>query len=88
MIPAMSRTATIPSQIYQVLGWLLGQLSLSGRLASSVSSLLLRLVMRMGLFVVLAATAAEKKEDLLRVARTHLSSFLGRPLIVKHPNHG
>jgi hypothetical protein len=81
----MSRMVTIPSEIYKILGRLLGLLlTLSCfRLAPSIGSLLLRLVMRMGLFVVFATTAAEEKQDLLSVARTHVASVKHGPLIVK-----
>jgi hypothetical protein len=77
MIPAMSRMVTILSQIYKILGRLLGLLlSLSlFRLAPSIGSLLLRLVMRVRLFVVLAATTAEEKENFLSVPGTHIASL-------------
>ena len=70
MIPAMSRMVTIPSQIYKILGRLLLSLSLF-RLAPPIGPLLLRFVMRMSLFVVLTTLAAEKEQNLLRVARPH-----------------
>lgn len=46
-------------------------------LPATVRTLLLCLVMRMGLFVILAAFAAEEKQNFLRVAGTHTDS-LGR----------
>jgi hypothetical protein len=42
-----------------------------------------RLVMRMGLFVVLGARAAEEEENRLGVSRTHTASFRSWRAIVK-----
>jgi hypothetical protein len=67
----MSRMMAIPSHIDMILGqtdWSAASLSLF-RLASSISPLLLYLVRRVGLFVILAATEAGKKQRLLRVTR-------------------
>lgn len=44
------------------------------RLTVSISTLLLRLVVRMGLFVVDPATATEEEQNLLSVARAHTIS--------------
>ncbi len=56
---------------------LFGLRGLSGgflRLSTAVGTLLLRLVMGMGLFVILAALAAEEEQNLLRVP-THARSL-------------
>jgi hypothetical protein len=80
MIPAMSRMVPIPSHIHGILDGLIRLLlSVSRfRFASPVGSLLLRLVVRMGLFVVNGATVAEKEQDLLSVARAHTASLVAK----------
>ena len=52
-------------------------------LAPSGESLLLRSVVRAGLFLVLLTLVAVEKENLLRVAGTHTASFRTWPRAVK-----
>jgi hypothetical protein len=73
---------TIRNHVHGILGGLLLSLGFF-RLASPIGALLLSLVMRMGLFVILAAFTAEEKENLLSVARTHISSLIGVGYVVK-----
>lgn len=60
------------------LGGPFGQTGLRGFLgfASSIRALLLRPIMRAGFFLVLAATTAEEKLNLLSVGTAHLASVL------------
>ena len=51
---------------------LLRRLSGNLRLSSAIGALLLRLVMGMRLFVVIAALATEEEQDLLRVSSAHV----------------
>jgi hypothetical protein len=74
MIPAMSRIRTNLRYDALRLGVLLRVSSFLG-LPASVRALLLRLVMRVRFFVVVAALATEKEQNLLRVAGTHTDSF-------------
>lgn len=65
----------------EVLGLLLRLLSFL-RLATAVGTLLLSLVMGMGLFVVVAALAAEEEQNLLSVA-SHAASVPRSQIAVK-----
>ena len=52
-------------------------------LPATVRTLLLRLVVRVRFFVVVAALPTEKEQNLLRVAGTHTDSFCRWPRAVK-----
>jgi len=74
----------IRDYLARVLGLLL--LGLSGgflRLSTAVGALFLSLVMGMGLFVIVAALAAEEEQNLLRVSASHASSLRRWQLIGK-----
>jgi hypothetical protein len=73
MIPAMSRIRMVRQVLGITLGWLLRGGFLG--LPATVGTLLLRLVVRVRLFVVVTALATEKEQNLLRVAGTHIDSF-------------
>jgi hypothetical protein len=71
------------------LALLLGFASLSRlRFAPPVGTLLLGLVVRMSLFVVLAALPAEEEQNLLRVAGTHTDSVRSWRVSVKRVTVG
>jgi hypothetical protein len=85
MIPVVSRTATISIQIYEILGRLMRlvlSLSFFG-FTSSISPLFLCLIMRMRLFVILTAGAAEEEQNFLGIARTHTASVRKTSVTVK-----
>ena len=74
-----------PSQTNRILGGLLRLLlALRGflRLAALLGEQPLRLVVRMGLFMVFAARTAEKEQDRLSIA-THIKSLVRRRASVK-----
>jgi len=76
------------SQIVQVidqLPLLLSRCALLGffRLPATVRTLLLRLVVRVRFFVIVAALATEKEQNLLRVSTPHIASFRSWPHAVK-----
>jgi hypothetical protein len=82
MIPAMSRIRTNLRYDALRLGVLL-RLSVFLGLPPTVGTLLLRLVVRVRFFVVVAALATEKEQNLLRVAGTHTDSFRRWRAVVK-----
>jgi hypothetical protein len=86
MIPAMGQMAQNQGEIAEILGGLLvgvGCVLCFSLLALAVSPLLLRFVMRAGLFLVVAALPAEEEQDWLRVLRAHAPSFRAWRVVVK-----
>ena len=81
MIPAVSQIRTVRQVDGITLGWLLRGGFLG--LPPSVGTLFLRLVMRVRLFVIVAALATEEEQNLLRVAGTHTDSFRIWSVVVK-----
>ena len=81
MIPAMSRSVQVINQ----LRLLLSRCALLGffRLPATVGTLLLRLVVRMSLFVVVAALPAKEEQNLLSVPAPHIASLRSWPRAVK-----
>jgi hypothetical protein len=86
MIPAMSRMRTIRHVDGITLGLLLDGDFL--RFPATVGTLLLRLIVRVRFFVVVAALATEKEQNLLRVAGTHTDSFRSWRRAVKRTTLG
>ncbi len=74
MIPAIVQSRTILRYDGLRLGVLLGLRCFLG-LAATIRPLLLRFVVWMRFLVVVAALPAEKEQNLLRVAGTHIDSF-------------
>jgi hypothetical protein len=82
MIPAMGRSVQVIDQLPLPLSRKRALLGFLG-LPASIRALLLRLVVRMRFFVVVAALATEEEQNLLRVAGTHTDSFRIWLLVVK-----
>jgi hypothetical protein len=82
MIPAMARIRTNLRYYAELLGVLLRLSGFLG-LPATVGTLLLHFVVRVRFLAVVAALAAEKEQNLLRVAGTHADCFRRWRAVVK-----